>query len=32
MTKKKPTDDLEHWPLEKFIEYINNPRKNDHAV
>ena len=25
---------LQHqsWPIEKFIEYANNPRKNDHAV
>jgi len=23
---------LEQWPIEKFIEYINNPRKNDPAV
>ncbi|WP_295443004.1 DNA methyltransferase [uncultured Thiodictyon sp.] len=23
---------LEHWPLERFIEYIRNPRVNDHAV
>ena len=24
--------ELEHWPLERFVEYIRNPRKNDHAV
>ena len=24
--------ELEHWPLDKFIEYARNPRKNDHAV
>lgn len=23
---------LEQWPLERFIEYASNPRKNDHAV
>lgn len=23
---------LENWPLDKFIEYARNPRKNDHAV
>jgi ParB-like chromosome segregation protein Spo0J len=23
---------LEHWPIDKFIEYARNPRKNDHAV
>ena len=23
---------LEHWPLDRFIEYARNPRKNDHAV
>lgn len=23
---------LENWPLDKIIEYDNNPRKNDHAV
>ena len=23
---------VEEWPLEKFIPYISNPRKNDHAV
>lgn len=23
---------LENWPIEKFIEYTRNPRKNDHAV
>ena len=24
--------EIQHWPLERFIEYIRNPRKNDHAV
>lgn len=24
--------ELEYWPLDKFIEYARNPRKNDHAV
>jgi len=24
--------ELEHWPLDRFIEYARNPRKNDHAV
>lgn len=24
--------DLEHWPVERLIEYARNPRKNDHAV
>lgn len=23
---------LEHWPLDRFIEYARNPRRNDHAV
>lgn len=23
---------LEQWPLDRFIEYARNPRKNDHAV
>jgi DNA modification methylase len=23
---------LEHWPIERCIEYARNPRKNDHAV
>lgn len=23
---------IEHWPVEKLIEYARNPRKNDHAV
>ena len=23
---------LEHWPIEQFVEYDRNPRKNDHAV
>lgn len=23
---------VEQWPIEKLIEYIRNPRKNDHAV
>ena len=23
---------VEQWPLDRFIEYIRNPRKNDHAV
>jgi len=23
---------LEHWPLERLVEYARNPRKNDHAV
>ena len=25
-------DNLEHWPLDKLVEYARNPRKNDHAV
>ena len=24
--------ELEHWPIGRFIEYARNPRKNDHAV
>jgi DNA modification methylase len=23
---------IEHWPLARFIHYVRNPRKNDHAV
>ena len=23
---------IEHWPLERFIHYVRNPRKNDHVV
>ena len=23
---------LEHWPIERLVEYARNPRKNDHAV
>lgn len=23
---------LEHWPIDRLIEYARNPRKNDHAV
>jgi len=23
---------FETWPIEKLIDYVNNPRKNDHAV
>ncbi|MCP4364471.1 MAG: ParB N-terminal domain-containing protein [Planctomycetes bacterium] len=23
---------IEYWPVERFIYYANNPRKNDHAV
>ena len=23
---------LEDWPLDRLIEYTNNPRQNDHAV
>lgn len=23
---------IEHWPIDRLIEYIRNPRKNDHAV
>lgn len=23
---------VEHWPIERLIEYARNPRKNDHAV
>jgi ParB-like chromosome segregation protein Spo0J len=23
---------IENWPLDKFIQYARNPRKNDHAV
>lgn len=30
MTSKKLK--VEHWPIEKLIEYARNPRKNDHAV
>ena len=22
----------ETWPIEKFVEYVRNPRKNDHVV
>ena len=25
-------EELQHWKLDKFIEYARNPRKNDHAV
>jgi len=28
----KTEQTLEHWPLERFIDYARNPRKNDHAV
>lgn len=24
--------EIEQWPLDRFIEYATNPRKNDHAV
>lgn len=24
--------DLQHWPVDRLIEYVRNPRKNDHAV
>ena len=24
--------ELEYWPLDRFVEYARNPRKNDHAV
>jgi ParB-like chromosome segregation protein Spo0J len=27
-----PPADLLHWPLDRFIEYARNPRRNDHAV
>jgi DNA modification methylase len=27
-----PVQQLEHWPLDRLIEYARNPRKNDHAV
>ncbi len=27
-----PIDRLEHWPIERVIEYARNPRRNDHAV
>ena len=27
-----PTVTLQHWSLDKLVEYDNNPRKNDHAV
>lgn len=23
---------MEHWPIEKLVDYARNPRKNDHAV
>ena len=23
---------IQHWPLDRFIEYARNPRRNDHAV
>lgn len=32
MTQKKNTEKLQHWKLDKFVEYAGNPRKNDHAV
>lgn len=25
-------ENIEQWPIDKFIEYARNPRKNDHAV
>lgn len=28
----KTEQTLEYWPLERFIDYARNPRKNDHAV
>lgn len=40
-TAEAPRDDtppvpdlpeLVHWPLERFVEYTRNPRRNDHAV
>lgn len=32
MPQKKNTEKLQHWKLDKFVEYAGNPRKNDHAV
>lgn len=32
MSQQKNTEKLQHWKLDKFVEYANNPRKNDHAV
>ena len=32
MSQKKNTEKLQHWKLDKFVEYAGNPRKNDHAV
>jgi len=23
---------VQQWPLDRFVEYAGNPRKNDHAV
>jgi ParB-like chromosome segregation protein Spo0J len=28
----KTEQTLEYWPLDRFIDYARNPRKNDHAV
>ena len=30
--KNSARETLEHWPLERFVAYARNPRKNDHAV
>ena len=34
VTQDQPVNaqQLEHWPIERLIDYARNPRKNDHAV
>ena len=32
MTSQTMAQPIEHWPLERFVEYARNPRKNDSAV
>ena len=32
MPTHSTTQPIEHWPLERFVEYARNPRKNDAAV
>jgi ParB-like chromosome segregation protein Spo0J len=32
MSPQAVAQQIEQWPLARFIHYVRNPRKNDHAV
>jgi hypothetical protein len=32
MTTSLPTTEIQSWPIDRFVPYARNPRKNDAAV